>query len=108
MAASDRRIGGRKPLPKTAMLAHASGVRLCKIHDISLTGALLEVGWGVLTHDVPVQLVVDLPVGDGEKSFSLQARVARVSVLGTAIEFEQLDPDSFKALSGYVIGQQAS
>lgn len=102
MPDSERRTGSRKSLPRSAMLAHATGHRLCQVHDISLTGALLDIGWGVLTHDVPVQLMIDLPNGAGAKSYSLPATVARVSRNGTAIKFTGLDNESHSALSSFL------
>jgi len=84
------------------MLSHATGHRLCQVHDISLSGAMLEIGWGVLTHDVPVQLMIDLPNGAGAKSYSLSATVARVSRSGTAIKFAGLDSESQSALSHFL------
>lgn len=105
MPDSERRSGSRKSLPRTAMLAHATGHRLCQVHDISLTGAMLDVGWGVLTHDVPVQLMIDLPNGGGAKAYSLPATVARVSRQGTAIRFTGLDSESRNALSSFLSSQ---
>lgn len=102
MPDSERRTNSRKPVPRTAMLAHATGHRFCQVHDISLSGAMLEIGWGVLTHDVPVQLMIDLPNGAGAKAYSLPATVARVSRNGTAIKFMGLDSESHHALSSFL------
>jgi len=102
MAESERRTSSRRVLPQTAMLAHASGHRLCRVHDISLSGAMLDIGWGVLTHDVPVQLMLDLPSGSRAKAFSLPATVARVAQNGTAIRFSSLDSESRSALSSFL------
>ena len=99
MSDGERRTGSRKLLPRTAMLAHASGHRLCKVFDISVSGAMLDIGWGVLTHDVPVELMIDLPNGANAKAYSLHARVARVSRDGTAIKFASLDHESESALA---------
>jgi len=102
MAESERRTGSRKALSSTAMLSHATGHRLCQVHDISQSGAMLDIGWGVLTHDVPVQLMIDLPNGGGAKSYSLPATVARVSSRGTAIKFAGLDSESQNALFSFL------
>jgi hypothetical protein len=84
------------------MLAHAAGHRLCKLRELSLSGAMLDVGWSALTHDAPVRLMVDLPADAGVRGYTLPAVVARVSTGGTAIRFAGLDADAQLALSQYL------
>jgi hypothetical protein len=104
---NERRTSTRKAVKQEVMLIHEQGHRLCQIHDISLKGALLNVGWGVLTRDVPVELSISLPTSQDKAAYRLPAQVARVSTLGTAIKFRDLDVSAYSALRQYLlIGQQ--
>lgn len=85
------------------MLAHSrGGYRLCNVRDLSLKGALLDLGWGMLTRDVPVELTLDLPAGESLKPFRLPAQVARVSPSGTAVKFRDLELDAYAALAQFL------
>ena len=98
----ERRAGTRKSVDQEVMLIHDRGHRLCKIHDLSLDGAMLELGWGVLTRDVPVELSISLPSPQGRSSYRLPAQVARISTTGTAIKFRDLDSSTREAMQRYL------
>jgi len=98
----ERRASTRKPVDQEVMIFHEQGHRLCKIHDLSLRGAMLSLGWGALTRDVPVELVMSLPTADGRSSYRLPANVARVTTAGTAIKFRELDDGAYKAMQRYL------
>jgi hypothetical protein len=98
----ERRAGARKPVDQEVMIIHEQGHRLCKIHDLSLQGAMLDVGWGALTHDVPVELSISLPSAKGRSSYRLRAQVARVTTAGTAIKFRDLDSSAHDAMQRYL------
>ncbi len=102
MMEPDRRTSIRRPVTQQVMLSHEKGFRLCNIQNISLKGALLDIGWGVLTRDVPVELSIDLPWRDERKTLRLPAQVARVSPSGTAIKFRDLDVDVYGALAHFL------
>lgn len=98
----ERRAGTRKPVEQEVMVIHGLGHRLCQIHDISLNGAMLKLGWGALTRDVPVELAISLPSAKGKSSYRLSAQVARVTTDGTAIKFQSLDPTTQEAMQRYL------
>ncbi len=104
----ERRTDKRQPVKQEVMLIHREGHRLCKIHDLSLKGALLELGWGALTRDVMVEMSISLPSDNGKMSFRVPAAVARVSKDGTAIEFADLDIKTRQALRLYLRSEQLS
>lgn len=100
---SEHRIKARHPLDQEVMLSTDSTFRLCRVHDISETGALLSVAWFGLGKKTPVVLTMNLNT-DGKKidSYQLQAEVARVSNEGTAIMFTDLDSHTRTALIQFV------
>ena len=98
----ERRASARKPVDQEVMIFHELGHRLCKIHDLSLRGAMLDLGWGALTRDVPVELVMSLPTGNGRASYRVAANVARVTTAGTAIKFRELDGGVYNAMQRYL------
>lgn len=101
----ERRAGTRKPVDQEVMIYHEQGHRLCKIRDLSLQGAMLDLGWGALTRDVPVELAISLPAAKGKSSYRLPARVSRVTTAGTAISFHELNYVARDAMQRYL--QQA-
>ncbi len=101
----ERRASARKPADQEVMIFHQQGHRLCKIHDLSLRGAMLSLGWGALTRDVPVELVMSLPTAEGRSSYRLLANVARVTTAGTAIKFRELDDGAYNAMQRYLQAQ---
>jgi hypothetical protein len=98
----ERRAGSRKPMDQEVMLIHEQGHRLCKIHDLSLKGAMLELGWGTLNRDVPVELAISLPSAKGRSSYRLPAQVACITTSGTAIKFRELDASAHEAMQRYL------
>jgi hypothetical protein len=98
----ERRAGTRKPVDQEVMIVHEQGHRLCKIHDLSLQGAMLDLGWGALTRDVPVELAISLPSAKGRSSYRLPAQVSRVTTAGTAIKFRELDSSAHEAMQRYL------
>jgi hypothetical protein len=98
----ERRADTRMPVDQEVMLIHEQGHRLCKIHDLSLKGAMLKLGWGALIRDVPVELAISLPSAKGRASYRLPAQVARVTTTGTAIKFHELDTTVHEAMQRYL------
>ena len=98
----ERRAGTRKPVDQEVMIYHEQGYRLCKIHDLSMLGAMLDLGWGALTREVPVELAISLPSTKGRSSYRLPARVSRVTTAGTAIKFRELDSGAHEAMQRYL------
>jgi hypothetical protein len=98
----ERRQATRKPLQQEIMLSHDKGFRLCKLHDISTDGALLDIGWGVLTRNVSVELSLNLPDDPDKKTYHVNGFVTRVSTDGTAVRFESLTDEVYHALSRYL------
>lgn len=84
------------------MLSEGMHFRLCKVRDLSLSGAFLEVGWGVLTRDMPVNLTLTLRADRESHVYRLPAEVARVSTEGAAVRFRHLDESAYKALSSFL------
>ena len=98
----ERRAGTRKPVDQEVMIYHEQGHRLCKVHDLSMQGAMLDLGWGVLTREVPVELAISLPAAKGRSSFRLPAQVSRVTTTGTAIKFRELNYTVREAMQRYL------
>ncbi|MBE9516593.1 MAG: PilZ domain-containing protein [Proteobacteria bacterium] len=100
---NDHRYTRRHLLKQEVMLSTESKYQLCKVHDISITGALLSVAWFGLTKDTPVTLTINLAIGDEKaNSQTLPAKVARVSREGTAITFDELPTANYSALLKFV------
>lgn len=97
----------RKPLAQQVMVSHSSGHRLCSIHDISTSGVLLEMGWSALTHDQPVEIVLDLPTNNHVRPFHIRGKVVRVSRDGTAIQFRQFEKGARETLAARLAQAQA-
>jgi hypothetical protein len=102
----ERRMSARKPVNQEVMIIHSEGHRLCQIHNLSLNGAMLKVGWGALYRDVPVQMTISLPASKQRLPYRLSASVARVTKDGTAIKFHDLDPNAKSALQLYLQAAQ--
>lgn len=87
---SEHRYTDRHPMHQEVMLSTADKFQLCKIHDISITGALLSVAWFGLSKGTEVTLTMNI-AAEGEKkdSRTLPAKVVRVSRDGTAISFNE-------------------
>lgn len=98
----ERRMSARKPVKQEVMIIHDEGHRLCQIHNLSLNGAMLKVGWGALHRDVPVQMTITLPAPKERLPYRLSAVVARVTKDGTAIKFHDLDVNAKNALQWYL------
>lgn len=103
MSNSEHRYTERHPLDQEVMLSTESKFQLCKIHDISIVGALLSVAWFGLSKGTPVTLTMNVAVGNAKADTrTLPARVARVSKEGTAITFENLATGDNSALLKFV------
>ena len=63
MSPEDRRTSQRQAVSQEVMLSEGMHFRMCRLRDLSLGGAFLEVGWGALTRDTPVD--VALTIGSG-------------------------------------------
>ena len=98
----ERRASTRKPVDQEVMIYHEQGHRLCKIRDLSMQGAMLDLGWGALTREVPVELAISLPSIKGRSSHRLPAQVSRVSTAGTAIKFSELNSYTREAMQRYL------
>ncbi|MEJ2106221.1 MAG: PilZ domain-containing protein [Acidiferrobacteraceae bacterium] len=98
----ERRTDIRVPIVEEVLLSLPQGFRLCKLHDISFTGALLNVYWGALTRGAKVDLMITLSYGDEEKVFHIPSEIARITDSGTAIHFLRVDPETHEALEGLI------
>jgi hypothetical protein len=96
----ERRANMRKPFGQEVVINHEKGLRFCKLKNISVGGAFLDIGWGALTRNVPVELSVKIPTQ--EESLKLRAQVARVTTEGTAVSFASLDRESWQAITRFI------
>lgn len=103
MVNQERRIDLRIPVVREVMLSHQEGFRLCRLRDISATGALLDIGWAVLHKGVPVDLMITLHYGDDEKVYHVPSEVVRVTNEGVAIHFKKLIPEAEVALADLIL-----
>jgi hypothetical protein len=97
---NERRTGARKTLGQEVVINHEKGLRFCKLQNISESGAFLDIGWGALTRNVPLELSINLP--SNSESLRLPAQVARVSTNGTAVTFDRLDRQAQQILSEFI------
>ena len=97
---NERRTGERKAFGQEVVINHEKGLRFCKLKDISESGAFLDIGWGALTRNVPLELSINLP--SNSESLRLPAQVARVSTNGTAVAFGRLDRQAQQILSEFI------
>lgn len=99
----DRRASERKPVGQEVVINHEKGLRFCKLKNISEGGAFLDIGWGALTRNVPLELSLKLPIGANNiESLRIPAQVARVSTDGTAVLFSQLDRQSRQLITDFI------
>lgn len=84
------------------MLSEGMHFRLCRVRDLSLGGAFLEVGWSVLSRDRAVDLALTLLSNHEPRVYHLPAEVTRIATDGAAIRFKPLDQKTSSALSGYL------
>ena len=99
----ERRANTRKPFGQEVVINHEKGLRFCKLKNISEGGAFLDIGWGALTRNVPLELSINIPTkANTRESLKLQAQVARVSTDGTAISFGNLDQQTRQAISNFI------
>jgi len=96
----ERRTNQRHLLTQEAMVSQGLHFRLCNIRDMSLTGAFLELGWGVLTRNTPVEVTLSLNSSPKAHIYRLSGEVARVSKEGTAVRFHSIDDKTRQDLSG--------
>lgn len=96
----ERRANARKPVGQEVVINHEKGLRFCKLKNISVGGAFLDIGWGALTRNVPIELSLKIPTED--ESLKLRAQVARVTTEGTAISFGSLDRQSWQAITRFI------
>jgi hypothetical protein len=99
---NERRTSTRKAFGQEVVINHEKGLRFCRIKNISVGGAFLDIGWGALTRNVPIELSVKIPDLNHHEPLKLPAQVARVSTSGTAVSFGQLDAAARRALSEFV------
>jgi len=102
----ERRAGTRKVVDQEVMVYHEQSHRLCKIHDLSMQGAMLDLGWGALTREVSVEMAISLPSAKGRSSYRLPAQVSRVTTAGTAIKFGELNSFAREAMQRYLGARQ--
>lgn len=99
----ERRANTRKSFGQEVVINHEKGLRFCKLKNISEGGAFLDIGWGALTRNVPLELSINIPTKTNTReSLKLQAQVARVSTEGTAVSFGNLDRQTRQAISNFI------
>jgi len=94
----EKRHSARRKFAQEVMVRADNDHRLCRIQDISYGGLLLRYGWGKLTRDVEVEIIIDLPVNQIPTPYHLFGEVSRVSATGTAIKFTVINSEAQKAL----------
>lgn len=99
---NEHRHSSRKHIVQEVMVRADDDHRLCRVHDLSDSGVLLDVGWGKLTRDVEVEIIIDLPVNNVLTPHHIFGQVARVSSVGTAVRFTIINSDTQKALLTYL------
>jgi len=99
---NERRTSVRKAFGQEVVINHEKGLRFCKIKNISVGGAFLDIGWGALTRNVPLELSLRIKDNAKIESLKLPAQVSRVTTDGTAVSFGQLDAEARRALSEFV------
>ena len=99
---NERRTSVRKSFGQEVVINHEKGLRFCKIRNISVGGAFLDIGWGALTKNVPLELSLRIKDDAKVESLKLPAQVARVTTDGIAVSFGQLDADARRAISEFV------
>jgi hypothetical protein len=99
---NERRTSVRKAFGQEVVINHEKGLRFCKIKNISIGGAFLDIGWGALTRHVPLELSLRIKDDGKIESLKLPAQVARVTTDGIAVSFGQLDADARRAISEFV------
>jgi len=99
---NERRTSVRKTFGDEVVINHEKGLRFCRLKNISIGGAFLDIGWGALTRNVPLELSIRLKDNDKIESLRLPAHVSRVTTEGTAVSFGQLDADARRALREFV------
>ncbi|MDH4133645.1 MAG: PilZ domain-containing protein [Gammaproteobacteria bacterium] len=98
----ERRTTARRPVDDSVMIAQGPHYRLCRTRDLSLDGAMLDIGWSALTRNAPVEILLTLSDGDHKKTFRLPGEVARVSAEGTAVRFREMEPSARRVLSSFL------
>lgn len=98
----ERRSTARLPVTDSVMIAQGPHYRLCHTRDLSLSGAMLDIGWSALTRHTPIEILLTLAVGDQKKVFRLPGEVARVSAEGTAVRFRDMEPGARKVLLSFL------
>lgn len=99
---SDRRLYDRPSTSQEVMLSVGMQFRMCKLLDLSMGGAFLDIGWSVLTRDRPVEVALTITSAGSSQVYRLPAQVARITVSGAAIRFSSLDESAHHALSSHI------
>jgi hypothetical protein len=100
---AERRATVRLPIVDEVMVTQGQHYRLCHTRDLSLHGALLDIGWGALTRYTPIELLLTLADGDEKGVYRIPAEVTRISATGTAIRFQRLEAKVNSVLSGRLL-----
>ena len=96
----ERRTNARKKYDQEVVINHEKGLRFCHLKNISVGGAFLDIGWGALTRNVPVELSIKIP--NQPESLRLRAQVSRVTTSGTAVSFASLDLQAWQAITRFI------
>lgn len=95
----DRRLGPRRWAQVTAMISrNRVGMSRCRLRDISLEGAFVEIGGRVLDQHERVELVLKVRSGEHRHHCRVPATVARVSAEGAALVFDDPDEELYRTL----------
>jgi hypothetical protein len=97
-----RRLSPRR-LTDVKVFLH-DGVQLtkCRLRDISLDGAYVEIQNPALTEDADVELVLKIRRDGKPTHCRLPAKIARADKIGVALMFNELDAQTERVLSDVV------
>lgn len=98
-AASNRRLGPRRFAGVKVMVTHPSlGLVKCRLRDIGLDGAFIEISDPDLKPGADVDLVVKVRTAKGHTHCRLPAKIMRITDKGAALSFGELEERAYQTL----------
>ncbi|MFV1992639.1 MAG: PilZ domain-containing protein [Acidiferrobacterales bacterium] len=95
----DRRWTARVPVTLHAALYYNGlGIIKCNTLDISLDGALVMTGRVILDQDAPLDIILCGYDKETTVNCRLKANVARVTMHGAGISFQDVSPENYRFL----------